>query len=117
MQNRFKSKALALYGLIVVGSGMLRYFGQDGGETGLWFGIVMGTLALIAAAFFKFDRKLPGHLIVWPTIAIVGGWFFYEALIKKGFAHSETRQLVVIAVSVALAVAMALPGRNKAQLN
>ena len=104
--------AAMFYGLVVIASGMLRYFGQDGGETGLWFGIVMGSAALIAAASFWLGQWTIARILAGATVVFVGGWFFYEALIKKGFAQAEPRQLIVIAVSCVFAIILFLPQKK-----
>ena len=106
-----KTITLAAYGVIVIASGLLRFFGADGGSTGLWFGFVMGTIALIAAWGFNSSKPLLAVAFAWIAVAVVGGWFFYEALIKKGLAQAEPRQLFVIAASIAVAVVLLLPNK------
>ena len=96
----------AVYGLAVIASGMVRYFGQEGGATGLWFGLIMGLLAITAAIFFHFSKKILGHCLIWSSLLVVGGWFVYEALIKKGLAEAEPRQLMIIGISIVVAIVM-----------
>ena len=91
------------YGACVIASGLYRFFSEEGGHAGLWFGIVMGGLALVAGGCFALQKSVFGHVLAWLTIAIVGGWFFYEALIKKGWAESETRLLLVLGLTVVVA--------------
>ena len=109
VQNGTRTVAIAIYGLVVIASGMVRYFGAEGGETGLIFGLVMGTISLVAAACFCFNQNLTGMILAWLCILFTGGWFIYEALIKKGISEAETRQLVVIGISLLTAVALAYP--------
>ena len=109
-----KSLAVGLYGVSVIASGMLRYFGQDGGETGLIFGAIMGLIAIVAAVCFAVDQKVAGHCLAWSTILLVGGWFVYEALVKKGFDVAELRQLVIIALSVLAATVLLVPKKGGA---
>lgn len=93
-----------VYGLCVIASGLYRFLSQEGGNAGLWFGIVMGGASLIAAACFVSGKTIVGYVLAWLSLAFVGGWFFYEALIKKGWAESETRLLLVLALTVAVAI-------------
>ena len=88
-----------VFGLSVITSGLWRYFSAEGGEAGLWFGLVMGGLALVAAGLFFTRKQLPATILVWLCIAFVGGWFCYESFIKKGFANAETRQLIIIGLT------------------
>lgn len=92
------------YGLAIVASGLVRYLGQEGGDKGLWFGIVFGALAWIAALFLARSRQLIGMCLLWSCVLFVGGWFVYEALIKKGFSEAEPRMLVIIGITVAVAI-------------
>ena len=110
--NYRKTVAISLYGVAVIASGMMRYFGDDGGETGLIFGIVMGGISLIAASVFVLQKKWIASVLAWFSVIVVGGWFVYEALIKKGLQESETRQLVLIVGSVIVAFMLALPQRS-----
>ena len=98
-----------LYGLAIIASGLMRYLQQPDGEKGLWFGVVFGALALFATLCLTLQKHKTASVILWTTILVVGGWFVYEALIKKGFANSELRQLVIIGLTVAVAVFNLLP--------
>ena len=97
------------YGLCVVASGLMRYFLEPGGETGLWFGIVFGLLAWIAALCFGSNKTGIARALLSICVVFVGGWFFYEALIKKGFADAELRMLFLIVLSVIVAVVTWMP--------
>lgn len=92
-----------VYGLCVLASGLYRFLSEEGGHAGLWFGIVMGGVALIASGLFAVQKTIAGHVLAWLAIAFVGGWFFYEALIKKGLAEAETRLLLVLGLTVVAA--------------
>ena len=95
--------AMLIYGICVIASGLFRFLSQEGGHAGLWFGIVMGGMSLLAAGCFAFGKTIGGHVLAWLAIAFVGGWFFYEALIKKGWAEAETRLLLVLVLTVVVA--------------
>ncbi len=101
-----RTTTMGLFGLTVLGSGLWRFFSADGGHAGLWFGIVMGGLAFLSASLFFVRRTGPGILFAAISILLVGGWFGYESFIKKGFANSEIRQLIVIGMTVIAATLM-----------
>ena len=91
---------MGLFGLIVIGSGLWRFFSAEGGYNGLWFGIVMGGLALISAGLLFVQKTKPGIILGSFSILLVGGWFGYESFVKKGIANSEARQIIVIAATI-----------------
>ena len=102
----------SVFGIAVIGSGLMRYLGQPNGEKGLWFGVVMGGIALLAAVCFRYGMVTPARVMIWLSILFVGSWFIYEALIKKGFGEAEPRMLVIIGLSVATAVYFLLQYRT-----
>ena len=90
-----------LYGLCVIGNGMVRYFSEPDGETGLWFGVVMGAFAVLAALFFALRKSAIGNALIGFAILVVGGWFVYEAFVEKGIQSAEPRMLIIVALSFA----------------
>lgn len=92
-----------VYGAAVIASGMIRYFGSAGGHAGLWFGIVMGSVALAAGGCFLVGKDLVGKILIWFSILVVGGWFVFEALIKKGVLEAEIRMLAILVMTAASA--------------
>ncbi len=105
-----KPWVMALFALVVVTSGFYRVLSADGGQTGLWFGIIMGGLALCSCWLLVTENRRPGYFVAWLCILVVGGWFAYESFVKKGIARAEPRQLIVI--GVALFAALTLLSRN-----
>ncbi len=97
------------YGVAVIASGLMRYLSQPDGDKGLWFGVIFGAVALLAAFLLARNKRLVSAALLWTSIVFVGGWFVYEALIKKGISNSEPRQLVIIGLTIAVAVFNLLP--------
>ena len=95
------------FGFVVVISGVWRIVSAEGGSTGLWFGLTMGCLAWLSALLFWNGKSAPAYAIGVSCIALVGGWFGYESFVKKGFANSEVRQLIVIGCSFMVAMLLA----------
>jgi hypothetical protein len=113
MPRDFKPLATALYGLAVIASGLVSTLGQEGGKAGLWFGLVMGGLALAASALLWMNCRITGAAVAWLAVGFVGGWFVYDAFIKRGFAQGDFRMYLMIALSLLEAVALCLPTRPK----
>ena len=103
--NLSSSRSVALlYGTTVIVSGLFRYFGEPNGQTGLWFGIVLGSLALAAGFLFHVRQNIVASILIWVSIVVVGGWFFYEACIKKGVFEAEIRLVIMVLISVTVAI-------------
>jgi len=100
------SITICLYGAVVMASGVWRVVSADGGTTGLWFGLVMGGIAWLSGVLYWMDKRQWANALAFCCIAVVGGWFGYESLLKKGYANSEIRQLVVIVLSVVTVVTL-----------
>lgn len=111
MPTRHRALALFLYALAVIASGLWRFATQEGGEKGLWFGLVMGGLGLVGAGLLRAGRTRVGMGFAIVTLAFVGGWFAYESFVDKGLAHAEPRQLIILALSVVVAACLLAPGR------
>jgi hypothetical protein len=109
----FKPSATALYGLAVIASGIYRIVSEEGGEKGLWFGLVMGTFALGAACLLWSKRPLIGKILAWAVVAFVGGWFIYETSIQNGFGHGDLRMYLMIGLSLVEAVLLCLPAKSQ----
>lgn len=108
-----KPSATTFYGLAVIASGLYRFLSEEGGEKGLWFGLVMGTLALGAASLLWAKRPLIGRILAWIIVAFVGGWFIYETSIQNGFGHGDLRMYLIIVLSLLEAVVLCLPAESQ----
>jgi len=100
MNTRRTASVFAVFAVVVLASGIYRYASAPGGVEALWFGVVMGAIAGGSSlAFFRGWRALGIGLGAFAVLT-VGGWFVYEALIQKGLAVAERRQLALIVLSV-----------------
>lgn len=104
--SRVSSITISLYGAVVVASGIWRVVSAEGGSTGLWFGLVMGSFAWLSGVLYWNDKRQWANAMAFCCIAVVGGWFGYESFLKKGYPHAEIRQLVVIILSVVTLVVL-----------
>ena len=96
-----------IFGICVIASGLWRFIPQEGGETGLWFGLVMGGLALLSAFLYHIRKTTAAMLTGWISLLTVCGWFVYESLVRKGLSEAEPRQLIIIGIAL-VAVLMIL---------
>jgi len=90
-----------IFGISVIASGFYRYFIEgNGGEAGLWFGVVMGGLALLAACLQRGGTKIArcGEWIALTIALFVGGWFGYE---NFGKGKRELRMYLMIFLALA----------------
>lgn len=101
--RKLRVAIMGLFAVSVITSGLWRFFSAEGGHAGLWFGLVMGGSALLAAGLFLKSKTVPAMIVGWLSLLFVGGWFCYEALIKKGLEIAETRQLIIIGITFAAA--------------
>lgn len=108
--------AMALFGLAVIASGLIRYLTTTGGENGLYFGLVMGGLALIGALLAAFQFRLAGMLVGLMAIAFVVLWFGYDTYRDVASTHkfgsAEVRKAIVVALGIITAVALFAPSRH-----
>lgn len=88
-----------IYGIIVIASGGYRYYTQPAGEKALYFGLVMGALALTAGLLLCAAKTILAHVVGFLSVGFVGGWFLFESLIKDGGSF-EPRLLFVAAISI-----------------
>ncbi len=84
------------YGVAVIASGLYRVLAEPGGETGLWFGLVMGSLLLLSTLLFKKFRYLAALSLLIVTL-MVGGWFVFENFFEN---KHQIRMYVIIILSV-----------------
>jgi len=101
----------ACFGVAVILSGLYRYFLEPGGSAGLWFGLVMGGMALLAALLQRTRLSLLGDGLAAIAALFVGGWFCYENFGKGKHEIRMYLMIFVSAVELAVLVASRLRGR------
>lgn len=97
--HSFYASSWLIYGLVVIASGCYRYLSRPDGEKGLYFGLVMGTASIAAAALLRSGRSRSGHAAGFFSLIFVTSWFLFESLIKNGGSH-ELRLLLVAGLSL-----------------
>ena len=111
--SQYRGYGSVFYGACVIASGLWRFFSAEGGHAGLWFGLVMGGLALFSGWLFWQGRARTAGILIGLCLVFVGGWFIYESFVKKGLYQAEPRQLMIIALTVVVAVALLIPGKPR----
>ncbi|WP_254506974.1 hypothetical protein [Anatilimnocola floriformis] len=105
--------ACGIFGLAVIAGGVIRILMDANGQNGLYFGLAMGSIALMAATFAFIGQIWPARIVAALAIFVVVLWFGYDMYrdLKNNFriGEAEIRKSVVIALGVALAVILALP--------
>jgi hypothetical protein len=108
--------ALGLFGLAVIGSGLFRYLTDPGGQNGLYFGLVMGGIALAGALLAAFNQILAARLVGGLGIAFVLLWFGYDLFqdLSRNFVitGTEIRKSLILAAGVVAALVIYLPGKR-----
>lgn len=87
----------ASFGIAVILSGLYRYCMEPGGTAGLWFGLVMGGLALLAATLQMTRLSRAGDALAAMVAIFVGGWFCYSMFAKSKY---ELRLYLLILASL-----------------
>lgn len=100
MSTRRTASVFAVFAVVVLASGIYRYASAPGGVEAIWFGVVMGAIAGGSSLAFFLGWRALGIGLGAFAVLTVGGWFVYEALIQKGLAVAERRQLALIVVSI-----------------
>lgn len=90
MFGRRKAAAIGVYGIAVLGSGLLSLLGSEPGKAGLWFGSVMGGLARIASLLLGIRLRHVGMAVAWLAVGFVGGWFLYDVFFQRGLARGTS---------------------------
>lgn len=107
--------AIGAFGLAVIASGVIRMLTDARGHNGLYFGLVMGSIALVAAVLAVKRQFLLARIVAGFAIAVVVLWFAFDMYkdLSRQFkiGEPEIRKTVLIILGVALTIIMTLPVR------
>jgi hypothetical protein len=107
---------IGIFGLVVIGSGLIRYLTDSAGQNGLYFGLFAGGIALIGAALSAANLTLLGRIVAALAVALVLLWFSYDMYndLKRNFVigGAEVRKTIVLASGLLAAIAIGLPQRK-----
>jgi len=89
-----------LYALVTAAVGVWRHVETGSNPQALWFGVVMGAVALIGGLLLLRGWRLTGAVTAAASLAFVGGWFVRRVFI----GHEEGLSPRIVAILAACAV-------------
>jgi hypothetical protein len=89
-----------LYGLVTAAVGLWRHVEAGGNPQALWFGVVMGAVALAGGLLIMRGWRRTGLLVAAVALAFVGGWFVRRVFI----GHEEGLSPRIVTILAACAV-------------
>jgi uncharacterized membrane protein (UPF0136 family) len=104
---KLKQISTIIFGLTAIGVGLWRHF-EAGSPAALWFGIVMGSIAITGALLLKLKTKIPGYILIWLALCFVVGFFIHRT-VSKGADEFTIRVAIILAMSAVELVVMLLP--------
>lgn len=108
---------IGVFGLAVVAGGVIRgFFSADPSTNGLYFGLVLGGMALVGAVLAAVNQIWAARIVTALAVAVVVLWFGFDMYkdLSGGakFTSAEVRKSITIVLGVATAVAICLPIRK-----
>lgn len=97
---KIKQGVTLVFGLLAAGVGAWRHLETGTRPQALWFGVVMGALAILGAALLALRNRIPGYLLIWTSLGFVAGWFLNRML----SGHPEGKSVRVVIILIACAV-------------
>lgn len=93
-----------VYGLTVVAVGIWRQAETGASPQAVWFGLVMGGLAIAGAVLLRRENSIPGYALIIVSLVFVSGWFLRRMLTHHPEGKSARVILILIACAVELVV-------------
>ena len=112
MTVRKKQAATAIFGLVVAAVGVWRHIESGGNPKALWFGVVMGGMAVLGALLLSLRNRLPGYVLIVLSLAFVGGWFLHRTI--SGHEEGLSARIILILAACAAEAAVLLV-RNRSE--
>ena len=118
LTNNQLAAVIGIFGLAVIAGGVIRhFFSADPSTNGLYFGLVMGGLAVIGAVLAGLNQVLSARVITALAVVVVVLWFGYDMLqdLSREFkiTSAEVRKTIVVVLGLATGVAICLPLKKK----
>ena len=107
-----KQLATAIYGLMAIGAGIWRHLQTGEAQQAIWFGVAMGSLAIVGALLLGLRNRLPGYLLIVVSLCFVGGWFLRRMV--SGHADGTSARTILMLVACLIeACVLAWPSPRK----
>ncbi|MCK5850351.1 MAG: hypothetical protein KAH23_05500 [Kiritimatiellae bacterium] len=88
------------YGLTTIAAGIWRHLQTGDSQQAVWFGVVMGTIAIAGAILLQRQNKIPAYLLILISLGFVSGWFLNRMI----SGHSDGKSIRVIIILTACAI-------------
>ena len=92
------------YAIIVFAGGVWRQLETAESPQAVWFGGVLGLIAILGAALLSLNNKLPGMIMVGLSLLMVGGWFWRRFFTHATDGHSPRVMMILAAWALTLAI-------------
>jgi len=106
MKPGTKQLGTVCFGIIVAVVGIWRHLESGGNAKALWFGVVMGGIALLGALLLSLRNRILGYALVVLSLAFVTGWFLHRTL--SGHEEGLSARIVLILAACAVETAVLL---------
>ncbi|MBA7577751.1 hypothetical protein ES708_19606 [subsurface metagenome] len=101
-----------IYGLLVMGIGIWRNIQTGHSPEALWFGLVMGTIAIIGGILLVLKKRIPAYIVTFVAIGFVGGWFLYRILTHSSDGVTSLRVWIILVATVTETIILLNPVRK-----
>jgi len=88
------------YGLTAIAVGLWRHLQTGDSPQAVWFGVVMGAIAMAGAMLLQRQNRIPAYLLILVSLGFVGGWFLNRMI----SGHSDGKSIRVIIILAACAI-------------
>jgi len=108
-----KAPITIAYGVLVAASGVYRFFQTGHSYKALWFGLIMGAVAVLGGLLLRLKNRIPGTLVAFVAVGFVGGYFLYRMFTHETDGTSVRVCLVVLASFIEAAVLLTRSNRGE----
>jgi len=100
MNIRIKQLVTVLYSVVVISVGVWRHLQTGSSPQAVWFGVVMGLIAIFGAVLLSLRNPLPGFLLIVLSLCFVAGWY-----LRRMFSgHPDGTSVRVIIILIACVI-------------
>ncbi|MDT8390131.1 MAG: hypothetical protein RRC34_06440 [Lentisphaeria bacterium] len=99
---KIKPTMTVLYGLSAMAVGIWRHAQTGTSPQAMWFGLSMGSLAIIGAALLSLKNRFPAYIVISLSLFFVGGWFLHRLF--SGHPDGASPRVIIILVICAMEV-------------
>ena len=98
-----------IYGCVVIGIGLWRHLQTGSSPKALWFGLVMGVIAISGGILLMLKKHIPAYIATFIAFGFVGGYFGYRILTHPSDGVTSIRVWIVFAATIVAAILLVIP--------